>query len=245
MNKAIYSATTGMLNRSRALDVTASNLANASTTGYKRDRLITSTFRESVALRLDGAPSAIGADTRGAIVDEVVTDYCQGVFEATGRALDFAIAGEGYFSIETAEGQEAATRDGSFEVDPEGFLRTASGGYVLGQNGRIEVGEGAVTIDQSGIVYSDGQEVDTLAILVPGEDGIFSAKEAPNTLEPPEGEGAFTGRILQGTLERSNVDMMEEMTAMMEASRAFQSCAQAVRILDTINQKAVNEIGRL
>jgi flagellar basal-body rod protein FlgF len=245
MNKAIYSATTGMLNRSRALDVTASNLANASTTGYKRDRLITSTFGESVALRLDGAPSTIGADTRGAIVEEVVTDYSQGVFEATGRALDFAIAGDGYFSIETADGQEAATRDGSFAVDPEGFLRTAAGGYVLGQNGRIEVGAGVVTIDQSGVVYSDGQVVDTLAILVPGEDGNAAAKEAPNALERPEGEGTFTGRILQGTLERSNVDMLEEMTAMMAASRAFQSCAQAVRILDTINQKAVNEIGRL
>ena len=245
MNKAVYSATTGMMNRSRALDVTAHNLANASTSGYKRDRLITSTFGESVALRLDSASQAIGADTHGAIVEEVITDYTQGVFEATGRALDFAIAGDGYFSIETENGQEASTRDGSFEVDPDGFLRTATGGYVLGQNGQIEVGAGAVTIDPNGIVYSDGQAVDTLAILVPGEEGNAAAKEAPNTLERPEGEGAFTGRILQGTLERSNVDMMEEMAAMMAASRAFQSCAQAVRILDTINQKSVTEIGRL
>ncbi len=251
MNNAIYAATTGMINRSRALDVTATNLANASTSGYKRDRLITASFGERVAYRLaaDGARE-IGSDNHGAIAEEILTDYTQGVVETTGRALDFAIIGDGYFSIETAGGQEAATRDGSFEVDAEGYLRTAAGGYVMGQGGRIEVGAGAVTIDSNGVVYSDGQTVDTLAMLVspPPEDGQAAealAKEAPNALARPEGEAAFAGQIVQGRLERSNVNMVEEMSQMMAASRAYQSCAQVVKILDSINQKTVTEIGRL
>ncbi len=134
MNNAIYSATSGLMNRSRALDVTAANLANANTAGYKRDRLVTSSFGERGAYRLqdDGSRTEIGGETHGAIVDEVFTDFTQGVVDNTGRALDFAIVGEGFFSIETAGGVEASTRDGSFQVDGEGFLRTATGGLRAG-----------------------------------------------------------------------------------------------------------------
>lgn len=247
MNNAIYAATSGLLNRSRALDVTASNLANANTAGYKRDRLLTSSFGERVAMRLqsDGSRTEIGSETHGAIVDEVFTDYSQGVVDNTGRALDFAIIGEGFFSIETAGGQEAATRDGSFQVDGEGYLRTMTGGYVLGQGGRIQVGAGEVSIDAAGVVTSDGQVVDTLAILVPDPEGDNLTKQSGNAFTQPGGQGAFTGRIAAGKLERSNVDVGEEMAAMMAASRAFQTCAQAVRILDAINEKTVNEIGRV
>jgi flagellar basal-body rod protein FlgG len=253
VNNAIYSATTGMINRSRAMDVTATNLANMNTAGYKRDRLITSAFSERVALRLDDQGGReIGDDTHGAIAEELITDYGQGVVETTGRSLDFAIIGDGFFSIETEGGQEAATRDGSFQVDPEGFLRTATGGYVMGEGGRIEVGTGAVTIDDTGVVYSDGQQVDKLAMLAqePPEEGaqpqpIEADKLSPNALTRPAGEGTFAGRIVQGRLERSNVDMVEEMSQMMAASRAYQSCAQAVRIIDAATQKTVNEIARM
>ena len=246
MNNAIYSATSGLMNRSRALDVTASNLANANTAGYKRDRLVTATFGERVAMRLEaGANAEIGAETHGAIVEEVFTDFSQGVVDNTGRALDFAIIGEGFFSIETAGGQEASTRDGSFQLDAEGYLRTMTGGYVLGQGGRIQVGEGEVVIDAAGVVSAGGQTVDTLAILLPDPENNNQTKEADNALSRPEGQGGFTGRIASGKLERSNVDVGEEMAAMMAASRAFQTCAQAVRILDAISQKTVNEIGRV
>jgi flagellar basal-body rod protein FlgG len=247
MNNAIYAATTGLLNRSRALDVTASNLSNANTSGYKRDRLITSTFNEQLAYRVegDGSRTQIGSDNHGAIVDQVFTDYSQGVVDNTGRALDFAIIGDGFFSIETAGGQQASTRDGSFQVDGEGYLRTATGGYVLGQNGRIQVNAGVVAIDEKGVVSSDGQAVDTLSILVPDPQNNNQTKQSQNALSQPTGQGAFTGRIVSGKLERSNVDVGEEMAAMMAASRAFQSCAQVVKILDAVNQKTVSEIGRV
>jgi flagellar basal-body rod protein FlgG len=186
----------------------------------------------------------IGNDNHGAIAEEVFTDYSQGVVDNTGRALDFAIIGDGFFSIETAGGQQASTRDGSFQVDGEGNLRTATGGYVMGQGGRIQVGAGVVAIDSSGVVTSDGQTVDTLAILVPDPANNNQTKQSENALSQPTGQGTFTGRIATGKLERSNVDVGEEMAAMMAASRAFQTCAQAVKILDAISQKTVNEIGR-
>jgi len=247
MNNAIYTATTGLMNHSRALDVTASNLANANTSGYKRDRLITSTFSESVAYRLeqDGSRTELGTSNHGAIADTLYTDFSQGVVDDTGRALDFAIIGDGFFSIETAGGQQASTRDGSFQLDGEGYLRTMTGGYVMGQGGRIQVGAGAVSIDERGVVTAGGQMVDTLAILMPDPENNNQTKQSENALSQPAGQGAFTGRIASGKLERSNVDVGEEMAAMMAASRAFQTCAQAIKILDAINQKTVTEIGRV
>ncbi|MFT3766309.1 MAG: flagellar hook-basal body protein [Minicystis sp.] len=246
MNNAIYSAASGLMNRSRALDVTASNLANANTAGYKRDRLLTSTFSERLAYRLeaDGSRTEIGRDTHGAIVDETFTDYSQGVMDDTGRALDFAIIGDGFFSIETAGGQQASTRDGSFQVDGEGYLRTATGGYVMGQGGRIQVGAGEVI--HRFRRRRDQRRPDRGH---PGHPGAGPREQQPDQGvrqrdDPPGGQGAFTGRIASGKLERSNVDVGDEMAAMMAASRAFQTCAQAVRILDAISQKTVNEIGR-
>jgi flagellar basal-body rod protein FlgG len=87
--------------------------------------------------------------------------------------------------------------------------------------------------------------VDTLKILVPDPQNNNQTKQSLNALSQPTGQGAFTGRIVSGQLERSNVDVGEEMAAMMAASRAFQSCAQVVKILDAVNQKTVSEIGRV
>lgn len=244
MNNGIYSAATGMLSQGRALDVTASNLANINTAGYKRDRMVLSTFGELTVNRIEGGKTEIGTHTHGAIASAIVTDASQGTLEVTGRTLDFAILGEGYFSIETAAGESAVTRDGRFHTDAEGYLRTAADGYVLGQGGRIQLPRGEITVGEGGALFNGGQPVGQLAIVVPGEEAD-STKLPNNSMTQPDGGGTFEGRIVQGQLERSNVDMVEEMTAMMAASRAFQSCAQAIKTLDAASQKTVNEIGRL
>lgn len=244
MNNAIYSAATGMLSQGRALDVTASNLANINATGYKRDRMVISTFGMQTVNRIEGGKTEIGTHTHGAIASEVVTDTSQGALEVTDRTLDFAILGEGCFSIETSAGEQAVTRDGSFHTDAEGYLRTASDGYVLGGNGRIQLPNGEITVGEDGTLFGDGQTVDRLALVVADGEAQYT-KRSDNLMEQQDNAGTFEGCIVQGQLERSNVDMVEEMTAMMTASRAFQSCAQAIKILDTVSQKTVNEIGRL
>jgi flagellar basal-body rod protein FlgG len=244
MNNGIYSAATGMLSQGRALDVTASNLANINTAGYKRDRMIISTFGEQTVNRIEGGKTEIGTHTHGATASEIVADPSQGVLEVTGRTLDFAILGEGYFSVETAAGEPAVTRDGRFHIDAEGYLRTASDGYVLGEGGRIQLPGGEITVGEGGALLSGGQQVGQLAITVPDAETAYT-KLSDNSMAQPDGAGTFEGRVVQGQLERSNVDMVEEMANMMEASRAFQSCAQAIKILDAASQKTVNEIGRL
>ena len=246
MDNAVYAATTGLLNRQRALDVTGNNLANASTSGFKRDTLITTTFGEYVAYRMINSTQddEIGTTTHGCIADELYTDYSQGTIEGTGRGLDYAILGDGFFSIQAANGRNGLTRNGSFQVNALGYLVTSAGDYVLGRNGRLFMGPGEVLISEGGEVSCAGRYVDTLQMVVPNNMDALNKREN-NTVNNPGGNANFTGRILSGHLERSNVDMIVEMSDMMQASRAFQSCGQALRILDLINQKTVNEIGRV
>ncbi len=243
MNNAVYAATTGLLNRARALDVTGNNLANAGVAGFKRDELITSTFSEHVMLRIDQGSEEIGTGTYGAIGDAIHTDISQGAVETTGRTLDFAIVGNGFFVVEDAQGVDALTRNGSFQMDADGFLTTSSGAFVLGQNGRLRLDTGTVAVSETGEISVNGQNAGEL-LIVALQDGAVLEKQANGLFARPAGIGEFQGRIMQGHLERANVDMVEEMADMMAASRAFQSCGQVLRILDTVNQKTVNEIGR-
>jgi len=245
MNNAVYAATSGLLNRARALDVTGNNLANSGVAGFKRDELITSTFGEQVMLRIDdGGAVEIGTGTHGAIGDDIYTDITQGALESTGRNLDVAILGEGFFAVEDEQGVDGLTRNGSFQIDADGYLTTSSGAFVLGQNGRIQLDAGAVAISETGEITVNGQNAGDLMIIVPQATNVLE-KQANGSFVRPAGNGEFQGHILQGSLERANVDMVEEMTNMMVASRAFQSCGQVLRILDTINQKTVTEIGRI
>ena len=243
MNTAVYAATTGMLNRSRALDVTANNLANAGVAGFKRDELLTSTFDEQIMLRMEGQATEIGGMNHGAIGDGIYSDVSQGALEATGRALDVAIAGDGFLVVEDANGVQGLTRNGSLMVREDGFLMTSSGSFVRGQNGRLQVGNGEIVVNEAGQIMVNGQNRGALQIVVP-QDLQTLVKQENGTFERPAGNGAFTGRILQGYLEKANVDMIEEMSDMISASRAFQTCGQVLRILDSANQKTVTEIGR-
>ena len=243
MNNAVHIATTGLLNRSRALDVTANNLANAGVAGFKREELITSTFSEHVMLRVEGGGAEeIGAGNYGAIGDAVYADLTQGAVEVTGRRLDVAILGDGFFAVEDGQGADGLTRNGSFQIDADGYLVTSGGAYVLSQNGRLQLDEGEIAITETGEITVNGQNAGELLIVVP-QDNVL-VKRDNGLFERPAGNGEFQGRILQGHLERANVDMVEEMAAMMASSRAFQSCGQVLRILDAVNQKTVNEIGR-
>ena len=243
MNTAVYAATTGLLNRARALDVTANNLANVGVAGFKRDELLTSTFDQQVMLRLEEGATEIGNMNHGAIGDDIYSDVSQGTLEITGRALDFAIAGDGFFVVEDPNGVQGLTRNGSFIVREDGYLMTSSGSYVHGQNGRLQVGNGEIAVNKAGEITVNDQNAGALLIVVPA-DLQTMAKQENGTFARPAGNGTFQGSILQGNLECANVDMVEEMSDMIASSRAFQACGQVLKILDTVNQKTVTEIGR-
>lgn len=242
MDNTIYSATTGMLARQRSMNITGNNIANLETNGFKRSEAVYDTFGEYLAYRKDGA--ALGDSGRGVIIDNIYTSFEQGPITNTERALDFALDGFGFFTVESADGQNMLTRDGRFTVDAEGFLKDLYGNYILGQNGRIYIGNNEAAVDEQGNIFIGGAYADSFLITVPAAtEGMEMLSNG--LLSFAGGTEAFTGKVRQGCLEKSNVNLIDEMTAMLEDSRAFQACSQLIKAEDEMNKKTVNEIARI
>jgi flagellar basal-body rod protein FlgG len=142
MLRSFYTAGTGMLTQRDRMEVLTNNLTNADTSGYKSDSLILGSFKNMMIERLNdpnGGSAEVGQLGNGAHINKVVTSFEQGNLEGTGRSLDFALEGTGFFVLSTPEG-DRYTRDGSFSVSSNGYLTSSNGYYVQGSNGRIYVG---------------------------------------------------------------------------------------------------------
>lgn len=244
MIKGLWDSGAGMLARSLQTEVTANNLANGQTTAFKEDRL---SFRELIDGRLlldrnRGVPSPEnrlrgGFDTR----------FRQGAMRHTGSEMDFALEGPGFFVVETPEG-ERYTRDGHFFVGPEGALVNAEGLPVLGTAGRIELEPGPVTLDGDGQLLQNGNVVGSFR-LVEFEEPRALAKlgralyqPIPEDLQP---EAAADTRAVQGSLEASNVETVEQMVRLIEQERSFTFAQRALQLQDDNLGRAVTDIGKL
>jgi flagellar basal-body rod protein FlgG len=164
----------------------------------------------------------------------------QGSIKDTGRNLDFAIFGEGYFQIETPSGQ-FLTRNGHFSVSPDGFLVDQNGGYVLDQNKkRIPIdGTKPINVTKEGEIYQEGSIVAKLGVVQ-----FDNIKPVGNSYYSPSGnqkEAKFS--ILQGHLENSNVNAIESMVELINSQRRFEMYGNLLRSLDQIEQRS-NEIGK-
>lgn len=138
MTKGFYNLTSGILSQSRRLDTVANNMTNLSTSGYKAEQYTDSTFQEVLISRVGNkdksSPTVIGEESYILAPSQLYVDYSQGSLEETGLTLDFAIEGDGFFAIQTAQGVEY-TRSGSFSLDGEGYLCLPAHGRVLGADG--------------------------------------------------------------------------------------------------------------
>lgn len=215
MDNATYVMAARQTGLEKAMTVTAHNLANISTTGFRREGVI---FAEHVN-RLD----ALGGSVSQPSARGRVTEFAQGALASTGGAFDFAIEGDGFFQLEEAAGA-ALTRAGAFARNAEGELTSHDGRRVLGEGGAsVFLPPGARRIDVStdGTISADGQPVGRLALvtvadltqLKRAEGGIFTT-DAP--LQPSD------AALFQGFLERSNVEPVRELTRMVEIQRAYE-----------------------
>lgn len=228
-----------MLVQQRNLNVISNNLANSQTTGYKSERLVTSTFDQEFLTRIEkNNTEQIGVGSAVSLVDDVITNFNGSSLDETARPLDMAIVGEGFFNVQGAE-RQYMTRNGNFNIDQEGYLVLKDVGRVLGQNGAINLnGSSGFAVSSDGSIFDEnGQYVDRLLITMPTEDanmlkynnGLYSST-AVETLD--------NATVYQNVLERSNTDMNLEYTRLIEAQRAFTSCSTALRIVDQMNAKA-------
>ncbi len=244
MLRSLYIASTGMITQRQKMDVVTNNIINVDTTGYKKDMLISRSFKDLMIERMSN--SMIGPQNTGVHLDDVITSFDQGDLEPTERLSDVALEGDGFFVVNTANGVRY-TRDGAFAVTPEGFLVNSEGNYVQGTNGNIYVGSGAFTIDEQGYVIVNGVTANRLQLVTFGDltglEKVGSNLFANASAGAPQ--AATECKVKQGYLEGSNVDMAEEMVTMVELNRAYQVNQRVVTMLDQSLGKTVNEVGRL
>lgn len=251
MLKGFYTCASGMLVQQRSMDVISNNLSNAKTPGFRVGRVMTETFDQTLMMCQEGGNNRrIGSEAPIRYVETVSSDFDASLIEDTGRPFDMALNGQGYFNIQSADDEETQflSRNGNFDIDEEGYLILRGVGRVMGEGGPIQVGTSDFTVDTDGSIY-DAEEklVDKLLVTMPAEDAQL-VKESNGLYSIPEGdpnEAVETPNVLQSKLERSNIDLNREFTMLMEANRYFQACGTAIKIIDTINQKAATQIASL
>lgn len=251
MFKGFYTATSGMLTQSRVLNTISNNMSNVSTPGYKGDTLATTTFGDVLIHRTGNKDKSVYTPLNESSMiktaDELVTNYAAGSFDFTDRNLDFAVGGNGFFQIQTPNGDIRYTRNGSFNIDADGYLSLQHIGRVMGENGPIQLGTDKINVNKEGIIVNSetGEALGKFSLVnftdytqvQKVDEGMFETTNPTNAV-------AIDGEIMQGTLERSNVQAMDEMMAMMSSQRAFQSASQIAKAYDQLMGKAV-ELGAL
>jgi flagellar basal-body rod protein FlgF len=245
MLRSLYISASGMLAQRRTMDVLTNNLANLDTIGYKRDSLMSRSFADVLLSRIndpEGNDGAIGPMNWGVHPDEIATDFGQGPLEGTGRAADLALAGDGFFVVETPQGLRY-TRSGNFQVDGAGYLCTSEGYYVRGTNGRIHVGSQDFAVDLTGNITSPGGNY-KLQIVQFANNAVLQ-KEGDNLYSGPAVAALAQCDVLQGFLEGSNVDLSGEMVNMITVSRNYEANQRMVTMLNGTLEKTVNEVGRV
>lgn len=222
MGSGKYSALSGAVAREQTMSTIASNLANVSTTGFKKDRI-------SFAAILRGTSQT---DTAKGInysrIRTIGTDFSQGGLQPTGRPLDVAIDGQGFFKVRKAE-QTYYTRSGRFMLDENGLVKTEDGATVLGPGNeplQIDTTQGKdIYIAESGDISINGMLMGTrIGVFTVSDQGqLTKVGDSLYTLAQGGDQPMADCRVLQGNLETSNINMIEEMTAMIATQRAFEA----------------------
>ena len=248
MLRGLYTAATGMIHQREKLNTIANNLSNTNTRGYKKDSVVSHSFRDELLLRTGGQTGevkALGPLNHGVYSERIIPLFQDGPLEQTNQYTDIALQGSGFFTI-LIDGQEFYTRDGTFRVDNEGILVTMEGHRVAGEYGPIYVGQDDFHVDHEGNIWQDGQFINRLQ-LVDFEDATLLEKVGDNLFvnNSPEANPAlaFEGETFQGYVEASNVDLLEEMSNMIIAARSYEAAQRVLQMIDSTLSKTVNEVG--
>jgi len=261
MNSSLRTSASGMIAQQRMIDVLANNLANVNTTAFKRSRV---SFEDVLYETLQGTRvvNYAGAETVGPVqigkgvrIGAVVRLHSQGAPETTQRPLDVAIEGDGFFQVQRPDESTAYTRDGSLTLSDSGALVT-NGGYLVMPGITVPRDATGVTISASGVVSVTGGSGDPVEVgrielarflnpnglLSIGENQYMAtAASGEPIVGLPQDEGF--GRLMQGSLESSNVEIVQEMTDLIAAQRAYEINAKAIRAAEDMMQ-STNDIIR-
>jgi len=232
------SAVIGLFRQERRYELISNNLSNVQTPGFKKDVAI---FHQVFSEALHPSLSILSMDSE---FSQTLLE--QGEIQSTGNPLDLAIEGKGFFKVKTPEGVRY-TRNGNFRLTPEGVLVQSNGFPVLSRNGEITLRGNQIAVERDGAIKVDGADRDKLALVTFADLGDL--KKEGKTLFKLEGEQeekeAGGAGVLQGALENSNVNALEEMVQMIDSLRTFEACYKIVQVQDEMNAKAVNELSKV
>jgi len=247
MDNTLYVGLSRQLTLQRAIDVTANNLANVDTTGFKVESLMVKTDPATPA-------SASATDPINYVIDNgVARNFGQGGVEQTGNPTDVAIAGEGFFTVQTADGPRY-TRDGSFTLSPQSQLTNSAGDPVLSTGGSpitVDPTKPSFNISKDGTV-SQTDPV-TASVTVLGKIGVSRfpdqsvlTKQGANLYDAPgvTPTPATNARVVQGAVERSNVEPVVEITHLIAIQRAYEQVSQMISATQDLSDSAVQRLGK-
>lgn len=241
MLQGYYTVASGMLQQQRHLNVISNNLANVQTPGFKANRLLSTTFEETLARLERGNNAVIGTGNSTRVVSEVADLWTEGGVTESGRPFDMAITGYGFFNIQGEDGETYLTRNGQFDLDDEGYLVLRGKGRVLGTGGPLQLNISDILVEADGTIKNAETDaaLGQLQLTVPTEDaeiteqrnGMYLASATANATDP---------KVEQGVWENSNVNMSDEYAALIMTQRNFSTTAQALQWIDRTYSLAVN-----
>ena len=256
MLRSMYASVSSMITLQARQGIITNNLANINTTGYKSQTLVAKSFDDMLLHNKDSYKNGVsnvnelGSLNFGVRIDETATSYKQGTLIYTENNTDFAIVGNGFFQVTDEQNNTYYTRDGSFKVNPQGYLVTNSGHYVMGINSqtgnseRVYVGSDLISISPDNSIMINGENRYKFNIV--DFENYDNLTKYGNNLY--KGEGGFNSNnysIKQKYLEGSNIDSINEMAMMMETVKEFEANQKVIQTIDSTLSQIANEIGRV
>lgn len=268
MITGLYSAASGMLAQVEYQDVIAHNLANANVTGFRKQRMVFRSFPDILLRQIQGPPpqtpdigpansenrrqlltSKVGT---GAGIDWAYVDFSRGQLHPTGNPNHLALAGDGFFSVDTPAGVRY-TRSGEFYVDPvDGVLKTTDGHFPVldADGGPVAVGDEPFSIGRDGTILQNGVSIGQLAVvdfrnrnLLAPEGASLLRFDGPNLEEELAAPEIL--HVQQGALEGGNANPLLEMIYLTDSYRNFEACQRVVAAIDRTLERVIVDVGQL
>ncbi|MGL4366811.1 MAG: flagellar hook-basal body protein [Brevinemataceae bacterium] len=274
MVKGLYTGASGMNVLQEAMNSISQNLANINTDGYKRETTVMKAFPEMLARRIndegqvkfplgsyDKAPIA-GKIGTGVEYNESFINFDQGSLMQTDSEFDFALEGEGFFTLETPAGIKYS-RNGSFTISGDGYVVDSKGNYLLGEEGRLRIARNNFKVDQQANITINGAiEFDDFTTKTSNDWNVeqslgklkivnfkhprYLAREGNHlyaeTSFSGEAQPVANPKVLQGFLEKSNVQAVNEMVKMIEVQRLYEANQKVIQTTDDLLGQAVNKV---
>lgn len=246
MIRGLYTSGTGLLAAQTQSEVIGDNVVNLKTAGYKEQMASNISFPSMMIERLGGNQAServeVGEMGRGVGVDRLSMSNVQGAPQTTDINTDLALTSPGYFVVQTLAG-ERYTRNGHFQLDADGMLRTVDGYDLQGEAGPIGPLSSEFSVSADGTIMDQGRRVDQIRVVEVPTDAL--QREGQSLFSANQPVQAVAGTVRQGAVEASNVDLSGQMVQMMTVMKAYEANQKIIQTQDEMLGKAVNEVGKI